>query len=90
MVPARVGRRIGRQRQAVGFDLDAAAVEQPDVVEALVAELPVRPGGEPVVVVAVEDDRRVVVDAGGAQQRLELLAADEVAPDRVGQLASSS
>ena len=83
----RVGRRIGRQRQAIGFDLDPAAVEEPDVVEALVAELPVRPGREPVVVVAVEHDGGVVVDAGGAQERLQLLAADEVAPDRIGQLA---
>ncbi len=71
----------------IGLDLDPAAVEQADVVEALVAELPVRPGGEPVVVVAVQHDPGVVVDAGGAQQRLQLLAADEVPPDQIGQLA---
>jgi hypothetical protein len=37
-------------------------------------QLPVRPGGEPVVVVAVQDDRRVGADAALRQERAELLA----------------
>ena len=82
----RVARRIGRERQAVGLDLGAAAVEEPDVVEPLVARLPVGPGREPVVVVAVQHDRGVVVHAGGTQQVLELLAAHEVAAHGVGEL----
>ena len=50
-------------------------------------ELPVRPGREPVVVVAVQDDRRVRADARFGQQRAEVLAAGDVAADPVGQLA---
>jgi hypothetical protein len=50
-------------------------------------ELPVGPGGEPVVVVAVEQDRRVGADAARAQQLAEVLAAGDVAADAVGELA---
>ena len=58
-----VGRHVGRQRQAVVQPVLAPAVEDADVVVAVQLELPVRPGGEPVVVVAVQDDRRVGADA---------------------------
>ena len=50
-------------------------------------QLPVRPCGEPVVVVAVEDDRRVGADARVAEQGAEVLAAGDVAADAVGELA---
>ena len=74
-----MSRCLRGQWQPGGLDLLAAAVEQADVVEALVLELPVRPRGEPVLVVAVEDDERVVVDARVAEQLLELFARGEVA-----------
>src|SRR5439155_6772607 len=45
------------------------------------------PGGEPVVVVAVQHDRRVRADAAVAQELAELLATGDVAPDTVRQLA---
>ena len=50
-------------------------------------ELPVGPRGEPVVVVAVQDDRGVGPDARLGQQRREVLARRDVAADAVGQLA---
>ncbi len=50
-------------------------------------ELPVRPRGEPVVVVAVEDDRRVRCDPAVSQEGAEVLAAGDIAADPVGELA---
>jgi len=79
--------RVLREGQARRLDLLAAAVQQPGVVDAVVAQLPVGPGREPVVVVAVQHDLRVVVDPRLPQERLEILAAGEVAADRVRQLA---
>ena len=55
-------------------------------VEAVDVEDPGAPGGEPVVVVAVEDDRGVLVDAELAQQRLEFLLRGDVALHRVDQV----
>ncbi len=49
-------------------------------------EVPVRVGGEPVVVAAVQHDGVVVADATLGQQRLELLLVHEVAPDRILQI----
>jgi hypothetical protein len=46
-------------------------------------EVPVRVGGEPVVVAAVEDHGVVVADALVRQQLRELLGVDEVALDLV-------
>ena len=46
-------------------------------------EIPVRVGGEPVVLVAVEDDARVGADPAGAHQVLELGLLDDVPLDRV-------
>ena len=48
-----VHRRIRHQGEAGGLDLGAAAVEQANVVNAVVAQLPVGPCREPGVVVAV-------------------------------------
>ena len=84
---SREGRYVGRQRQAVVEPVLAPAVEDPDVVVTEQLQLPVRPGGEPVVVVAVEDDRRVRADAGLREELREVLAAGDVAADPVGQLA---
>jgi hypothetical protein len=50
-------------------------------------ELPVGPGREPVVVVAVEHDRRVRADARLGEELAEVLARGDVAADPVGELA---
>ena len=50
-------------------------------------QLPVRPGGEPVVVVAVQHDLGGGPDARAGQERAEVGAARDVAPDAVRQLA---
>ena len=82
-----VGRHVGRQRQVVVEPELAAAVEEAQVGVPVEQQLPVGPGGEPVVVVAVEHDRRVGSDAALREQRAEVLAAGDVAADAVGQLA---
>src|SRR5205807_6618921 len=56
------------------------------VAVAVELEVPVRVGGEPVVVAAVEDDGVVVADAARRQERLELLLVDEVPAYRVLQV----
>src|SRR6187455_449079 len=66
-----VGRDVGAEGQAVVEPVLAAAVEDPDITVAEQLELPVGPGGEPVVVVAVENDRRVRSDARLAEQLRE-------------------
>jgi hypothetical protein len=50
---------------------------------AVVLQVPVGVGGEPVVAVAVEDDRVVVGDPARSEQRAELLGTEEVALDLV-------
>jgi hypothetical protein len=45
----------------------------------VVPEQPEEPSSEPVVVIAVHDDRRVVRDARAREQLLELAAVEEVA-----------
>src|SRR5262245_61549759 len=51
-------------------------------------ELPERPGSEPVVIVAVQDDRGLVVDATLAQQFFELFDRHNIADQRVTELSS--
>jgi hypothetical protein len=46
---------------------------------AVVREIPVGVGGEPVVAIAVQDDRVVVGDPPAAEQLAEILRAEEVA-----------
>ena len=53
---------------------------------AVVPQVPVRVGREPVVAVAVEHDQVRVRDPARAEQRAERLRAEEVAPDRVLQV----
>ena len=86
----RVARHVGRGRAALGDPLLARAVHQLHVVVAVVLEVPVRVGGEPVVAVAVEHDRVLVRDPAAAEQRAELVRAEEVALDLVLEVASSS
>ncbi len=86
-----VGRRrerrlAGAELAALGEPLLAAAVHDLDVVVAVDLQLPECPCREPVVVVAVQHDRRLVVDAGPAEQILELLDGNDVAHERVAQL----
>ncbi len=49
-------------------------------------EIPVRVGGEPVVLVAVEDDSRVGADPALPEELLELGLLDDVALDRILQV----
>jgi hypothetical protein len=84
---ASVRRHVGGQRQPVVQPELATAVQDPDVAVAEQLELPVGPGGEPVVVVAVQDDRRVGADAARAEQLAEIVTPGDVATDAVGQLA---
>src|SRR5581483_7113450 len=79
-------RRVGRVRAPFFLPLDATAVDQLDLVVAVVLERPVRVGREPVVVVAVEDDVRVRRDAALAEQVLQSLLARDVARDLVLQV----
>jgi hypothetical protein len=53
---------------------------------AVVLQIPVGVGREPVVAIAVEDDRVVVGDPARSQQRPEVLGAQEVALDLVLQV----
>jgi hypothetical protein len=53
---------------------------------AVVLEVPVGVGGEPVVAVAVEDDRVIVRDAAAAEQLAELRRPEEVALDLILQV----
>ena len=78
--------RLGRQRAPVELPLLTAAVEQLDVVVPVQLEVPVRVGGEPVVVAAVEDHGVVVGDTPLRQQLGELLGVDEIALDVVLQI----
>ena len=82
----RPGHGLAAQLAGVELPLLAAAVEQQDVLVAVQLEVPVRVGGEPVVVAAVEHDGVVVADAPLGEQLLELLPVDEVAADRVLQV----
>jgi hypothetical protein len=82
-----MGRHIGGQGQPVVEPELATAVEDPDVLQAEQLQLPVGPGRKPVVVVAVEHDRRVVPDPALRQERLEILAGGDVTPNAVGELA---
>src|SRR4029079_13246360 len=57
----------------------AAAVEDANVRVAVDLQIPVGVGREPVVLVAVDDDRRVGPDPALAEELLEALPIDEIA-----------
>ncbi|CDZ90897.1 hypothetical protein RHRU231_770018 [Rhodococcus ruber] len=82
----RAGDLVLGQRASVELPLLAAAVEELDVPVPVELEVPVRVGGEPVVVAAVEHDGVVVGDALRGQQGGELLPVQEVATDAVLQV----
>ena len=83
VVDGRRRRHVGRVRAALGLPLGAAAVEQAHVVVAEQAEHPEGVGRPPVVLVAVDDDRRVAGDALRAEQLREARAIQVVAGHRV-------
>ena len=62
----RRGWALGGQLAAFGQPFLAATVHQPHVLVTVQLQLPKSPGGEPVVVVAIEHHRGVVADAGPA------------------------
>ena len=57
------------------------------VLVSVVPQLPEGPGGEPVVVVAIQDDRRVGANAAAAQQRFHLATRNDVSRHVLLQLA---
>jgi hypothetical protein len=65
----------------------AAAVHQLEVLVTVHLEHPEGVGGEPVVVVAVEDDRVAVADAGFAEELFDIGLAEDVATGLILQLA---
>ncbi len=86
---------IGRRRDVCGILGDralffepflAAAVDEADVLVAVELQLPQCVGGEPVVVVTVEEDGGLVGNAGGAEKFFEGGFVDEVAADAVLEL----
>src|SRR3954465_12921228 len=82
----RRGGALGGGGPALADPLLARAVEQPDVVVAVVLQVPVGVGGEPVVAIAVEHDLVIVGDPARAEQLAERLRSEEVALDLVLQL----
>ncbi len=86
---------IGRGRDVCGILGDralffepflAAAVDEADVPVAVQLQLPKGVGGEPVVVVAIEQDGGVVGNARGAQKFFEGGLVDQIAADVVLEL----
>src|SRR5439155_19228952 len=77
------GRCVGDEFAALVLPLLPTAVHQPGVLVAVVLEIPDKPGGEPVVVVAVGDDRVLGTDALRCEQLLEVLPGEQIA-DRTG------
>ena len=78
---------LSDQGPVFGKPQHAPAVHQADILVSVVAELPERPGGEPVVVVAIEDDGGIRRDAAAAEQGFHLVAGNDVADDVMLQLA---
>ena len=83
----RVARSVGRVLPAFLLPLDAAAVDELDLVVAVVLQRPVRVGREPVVVVAVEHDVGLRRDAALAEKLLESFLGRDVASQLVLQVA---
>jgi hypothetical protein len=79
-------RLLGAEIASFGEPFLAAAVHVPHVFVPVDLQLPERPRREPVVVVAVEHDRGLVVDAAPAEQRFELVGRHDVAHQRIAQL----
>src|SRR5579862_8314622 len=78
--------RIGRQRSLLLNPLLPPAVDQPHILVPVIFQLPQRICREPIVVVAVEQNRRVVPHARLPQQQLQRSLVDQIPPDVVLQL----
>src|SRR5207248_2735774 len=65
---SREARSLRAVRTAFLLPFDAAAIDQLDLVVAVVLQGPVRVGGKPVVVVAVEDDCRLGGDSAAPEE----------------------
>ena len=79
VLAARERRTLGHERAAFGDPLRATAVDELRVLVPVVLQQPEEPRGEPVVVVAVDDDGRVLRDAALGEELLELLLVEEIA-----------
>src|SRR5712664_1557335 len=64
----------------------AAAVDEPDVLVAVIFQLPKGVSGEPIVVVAVEKNGGVIGNAGSAEKLLKRGLVDQIAADVVLEL----
>src|SRR5581483_670953 len=80
-------------RRNAGFDfatfgepLFAATVHDANILVAVNLRLPERPRGEPVVVIAVHNDRGVRRDPGLAEEPFELFLREDVAAKLIGKL----
>ncbi len=78
--------RLPRQRTVLRLPLPAAAVHDPSVLVAEELEDPERIAGPPVVLVAVEDDGRVVRDPPLREELRERVLVQVVADERVLQV----
>jgi len=81
------GGDLGGVRPSLRLPLDPPAVDQLDPVVPVVPERPIRIGGEPVVVVAVEDDACVRRHASLAEQLAPVFLRRDVAADQIAQLS---
>src|SRR5262245_58629194 len=79
----RDARLVGREVARLVDPLLPAAVEDTDVAVAVDLQVPVGVRGEPVVAVAVQDQGRVVRDAGPDHELLEGVSVDQVPLDRI-------
>jgi hypothetical protein len=83
----RIGRDLARQRATFFFPLGAPAIHDLGVGVVEELEYPESIARPPVVLVAVENDRRVGGHADARHQRREAIAADVVAAHRIVEIA---
>src|ERR1700688_1613045 len=80
-------RRLGSQRALLLDPFLATTINEARVLVSIILQLPKSIGGEPIVVVAVEQNRRVVGDAGPAEQMVERLFGDQIPTDVILKLS---
>src|SRR5262249_30588815 len=81
-----VGGDVGGGGSSFGDPLLARAVDELDVAGAVVVQVPVGVGREPVVAIAIEDDRVFVGDPARSEEGAERVRIEEVALDLVLQV----
>ena len=86
VVGRRVLRDFGSSGALFGDPFGAAAIHQTNVFVAVILEEPEGVGGEPVVVVAIEDDGSIRRDARFGEQAVEFILGEDVAVDLILQL----